>query len=179
MTYQKWEQDKEFMSLISDLLDRDEVQQLKEITQHYYSTRLEHSISVAYRSFSIGKKLKCDTRALARAGLLHDLFYYDWRSTKFAEGSHAYVHPRIACDNAEKLTALSDLEKDIIVKHMWGATIAFPKYKESYIVTMVDKYCACDEAISPLFTKMKQSFSSQWTRVKQSLSINTIPTNIK
>ena len=38
-----------------------------------------------------------------RAGLLHDLFYYDWRTTKFDEGSHAYVHPRIAAKNAEKL----------------------------------------------------------------------------
>lgn len=61
---------------------------------------------------------------LARAGLLHDLFYYDWRVTKFSLGTHAYVHPRIALRNAEKLTDLSAMEKDIIIKHMWGATLA-------------------------------------------------------
>ena len=46
-------------------------------------------------------------------------FTHDWRTTKFDEGSHAYVHPRIAAKNAEKITELSDLERDIIIKHMW------------------------------------------------------------
>jgi len=32
---------------------------------------------------------------------------------------------------------------------MWGATIAPPRYKEGYIVTMVDKYWAVKEAITP------------------------------
>ena len=86
---------------------------------------------------------------------MHDLFYYDWRTTKFDEGSHACVHPRIAAKNAEKITELSDLERDIIIKHMWGATIAPPKYKESYIVTFVDKYCAVKEAALPMTTAMK------------------------
>ncbi|MGP6139638.1 MULTISPECIES: HD domain-containing protein [unclassified Jeotgalibaca] len=174
MELQKWELDEEFVSHISDLLAYEEVQQLKGITQHYHSTRLDHSISVAYRSFCIGKKFNCNTRAIARAGLLHDLFYYDWRTTKFDEGSHAYVHPRIACANAEKLTELSDLEKDIILKHMWGATVAMPKYKESFVVTLVDKYCACDEAISPVIAKAKLSLSEKWNLVKQTIVANSI-----
>lgn len=174
MKLQKWEMDEEFLSHISDLLECEEVQQLKEITQHYYSTRLDHSISVAYRSFCIGKKFNCNTRAIARAGLLHDLFYYDWRTTKFEEGSHAYVHPRIACANAEKLTELSNLEKDIILKHMWGATIAMPKYKESFVVTMVDKYCACDEAISPLIGKARVAIAEKWATLKQTIVTNSI-----
>ena len=174
MTIQKWQQDTEFLSHIADLLDKEEIQQLKHITQHYHSTRLDHSISVAYRSFCIGKRLNYDTRAIARAGLLHDLFYYDWRTTKFDEGSHAYVHPRIACENAEKLTELSELEKDIIIKHMWGATIALPKYKESYLVSLVDKYCACDEAIKPILTRSKRNFSGKWYVIKESILANVI-----
>ena len=86
-----------------------------------------------------------NARATARAGLLHDLFYYDWRVTKFDRGTHAWVHPRIAVRNAEKLTPLSPLEKDIIMKHMWGATACPPKYPEGYIVTLVDKYSATEE----------------------------------
>ncbi len=37
------------------------------------------------------------------------------------------------------------MEKDIIKKHMWPMTAVPPKYKESFIVTCVDKYCATIE----------------------------------
>ena len=152
---EKWREDEEYLSYVEDLLATEEVQKLAEYTQHMHSTRLEHSISVSYHSYKLAKRWNGNARATARAGLLHDLFYYDWRTTKFDEGSHAYVHPRIAAKNAEKITELSDLERDIIIKHMWGATIAPPKYKESYIVTFVDKYCAVKEAALPMTTAMK------------------------
>ncbi len=150
-----WQDDKEYVSLVNDLMNREEVQKLKEFKQHHYSNRLEHSINVSFRSYRVAKKMNGNVRATARAGLLHDLFYYDWHTQKFSEGTHAYVHPRIALKNAEKITAISDLEKDIIVKHMWLATIAPPKYKESYIVTFVDKYCACQELLVPAVTNFK------------------------
>ncbi|OFI46618.1 HD domain-containing protein [Floricoccus penangensis] len=150
-----WEQDEEYLELISDLIDRPEVQKLDEIVHHHHTTRLIHSLNVSYNSYRIAKKFGMKSREVARAGLLHDLFYYDWRDTKFEEGSHAYVHPRIAYENALKLTELSELEKDIIIKHMWGATIAPPKYKESFVVTMVDKYCAIKESSTPVAYKWR------------------------
>ncbi|MDZ5588855.1 HD domain-containing protein [Enterococcus cecorum] len=151
----KWKYDLEYLSYVGDLLATEEVQKLAEFTQHFYSTRLDHSISVSYYSYKITKKFGWNAKATARAGVLHDLFFYDWRTTKFDEGTHAYMHPRIAVKNAEKITELSDLEKDIIIKHMWGATIAPPRYKEGYVVTMVDKYCAVKEALFPLIQKLK------------------------
>lgn len=162
---ENWRDDEEYVSYIEDLLATDEVQRLADYTQHMNSTRLEHSISVSYNSYKLAKQFNGDARATARAGLLHDLFYYDWRTTKFDEGSHAYMHPRIAMKNAEKITELSDLERDIIIKHMWGATITPPKYKESYIVTMVDKYCAIREAAVPLvdrFNSYKARLRKEW-----------------
>ncbi|MGX7351057.1 HD domain-containing protein [Enterococcus canis] len=153
-----WQEDQEYLSYVEDLLATEAVQRLADYKQHVNSTRLEHSISVSYHSYLLAKKWNGNARATARAGLLHDLFYYDWRTTKFDEGSHAYMHPRIAVKNAEKITELSDLERDIIIKHMWGATIAPPKYKESFIVTMVDKYCACQEAFSPMSANMKKKW---------------------
>lgn len=167
---EKWREDEEYMSYIEDLLATEEVQKLDEHKQHVNSTRLEHSISVSYRSYKLAKRWNGDPRATARAGLLHDLFYYDWRTTKFDEGSHAYMHPRIACKNAERITELSDLERDIIIKHMWGATIAPPKYKESYIVTFVDKYCACEEAVVPITSSIKSKWQS-WFGQKADQSI--------
>lgn len=161
---ENWREDKEYISYIEDLLATEEVQKLANYTQHMNSTRLEHSISVSFNSYKLAKRFNGDARATARAGLLHDLFYYDWHTTKFDEGSHAYMHPRIAVKNAEKITELSDLEKDIIIKHMWGATIMPPKYKEGYIVTMVDKYCAIKEAAAPLSAKY-QAYKARLKRI--------------
>ena len=166
MSEPKWKQDLEYVSLIEDLLDREEVKKLNEYTQHHFTTRLEHSISVSYLSYCIAKRYGLDAKSTARAGLLHDLFYYDWRTTKFDEGTHAYVHPRIACENAKKITELNELECDIIIKHMWLATVALPKYKESYIVTFVDKYCAVKEVAVPLTGKVQNRMKNMWARLK-------------
>ena len=114
-----WRNDEEYMSYVGSLLETKEVQKLANYIQHHFSTRLEHVITVSYVSYRIAKTLGWNAKAVARAGLLHDLFYYDWRTTKFDRGTHAWIHPRIAVRNAEKLTKLSDLEKDIIIKHMW------------------------------------------------------------
>ena len=88
--------------------------------------------------------------------MLHDFYYYDWRD-KHVEGQkrfHAFRHPRIALNNAKDLFELNEVEQDIIIKHMWPLTIMLPTYKESYIVTLVDKYCATYE----LFKTIKRKF---------------------
>lgn len=161
-----WKNDFEYVSLIADLLAKPEVIKLKDITQHINSNRLDHSIMVSYKSYVIGKKFHLDYKAMGRAGLLHDLFYYDWRTTKFDEGSHAYVHPRIALENAKKITSISKKEEDIIVKHMWGATIAPPKYIESALVSFVDDECAVVEATIPFF---KNKFRTIVSKLEQAI----------
>src|SRR5699024_12362079 len=95
---------------------------------------------------------------VAREWLLHESFYYDLRTTKCDPDTHACIHPRIAVRNAEKLTKLRDLEKDIIIKHMWGPTLCPPKYKEGYIVTIVDKYSATAEYSEHLVQKVEKLF---------------------
>lgn len=144
-----YQKDKEFMVHVGHLIDHPRFQKLQGIVQHQHSTRYEHSINVAYTSYKIAKKFGWDAKSTARGGLLHDLFYYDWRVTKFKK-SHAWVHPRIAVRNARKLIKLNKVEEDIILKHMWGTTIAPPRYKEGYIVTAVDKYWAVKEAMTPV-----------------------------
>ena len=44
----------------------------------------------------------------------------------------------------------TDKEKDIIEKHMWPVTVAFPKSIEGFILTFVDKYCALSESFEIL-----------------------------
>ncbi|MER1954100.1 MAG: HD domain-containing protein [Desemzia incerta] len=176
MTYASWKLDSEYMALIEDLLQCEEVQNLQSITHHHFSTRLEHSLSVSYTSYKIAKKLNLNDRAIARAGLLHDFFHEDRESFAAAyEGySHASHHPHVALQNAKLLTELTELECDIIVKHMWLASPAcirtLPKFKESYIVTMVDKYCATKEVLTPLpkliKTNVQYKAKNVWNRLK-------------
>ncbi|USS91168.1 HD domain-containing protein [Fructilactobacillus carniphilus] len=157
MTKTDWRNDPEYLSCVQDLLEAPAVQKLANYTQHHHSTRLKHCLYVSYESYRIAKRMNLDYRAAARGGLLHDLFYYDWRTTKFAVGSHAFIHPRVALRNAKKITQLTPKEEDIILKHMWGLTLARPKYKESVIVSLVDDYAAVNEFMTPLESKVKKA----------------------
>lgn len=134
----------EFMVCIADLLSNEKVQKLQNYEQHVRTNRLSHSLNVAYYSFRLAKLIGADPRQAARAGLLHDLYWYNWHDTKTPE-NHAYFHPRLALKNAERVTELTEREKDAIVKHMWPLSKGMPKYKESYAVTIADKYAAALE----------------------------------
>lgn len=162
MKENEWRNDAEYMSYVGNLLVKPEVQKLSEYEQHHFCTRLDHVITVSYESYKIAQKMNLDARAVARAGLLHDLFYYDWRDTKFNLGTHAWIHPRVAVRNAEKITTLTAKEKDIIIKHMWGATLIPPKYPEGFIVTAVDKISAVDEYSRHLVDKVERMVRSAY-----------------
>ncbi|MDE7364306.1 MAG: HD domain-containing protein [Ruminococcus sp.] len=133
--------------------DRLELEKLKNITHHICTTRFQHCLNVAYYSYKICRIFHLDARSAARAGLMHDLFYYD-RKKYNAEKSkndpnHSRKHSDVALHNAELLTDINPMERDIIQKHMFPMTLSIPKYKETYIITFVDKYCAILEFCVP------------------------------
>lgn len=144
----------EFASIVKDLMTDETVQKMKNYKQHYDTSCFEHCRNVAYYSYLICKKYNLDYVSVARAGMLHDLFLYDWRQRQDdRKGLHAFTHPQTALENASKLFSLNEKERDIILKHMWPVTIKLPKYKESYIITLVDKYCALQESIKAYRSK--------------------------
>ncbi len=49
--------------------------------------------------------------------------------------------------NAIRDYELTELEKDIIKKHMWPLTVVPPGCREAWIVTMADKWCSLLETI--------------------------------
>lgn len=137
----------EFQSIIKDIVENSSVLSLKEHIQHMKGSRYKHCYEVAYYTYVFCKKLGLDYISATRGAMLHDFYFYDWRN-KGVEGQkrfHAYRHPRIALNNAVENFELNEVEKDIILKHMWPLTIALPRFSESYIVTFVDKYCATRE----------------------------------
>ena len=134
-----------FLEIINDILANKSIQNLKLYKHHYAYTRLEHCLSVSYYTYVICKFLYLDYKSAARAALLHDLFFYDCEDKLSRPKNHIKNHPKIALENANKLFNLNKKEQDIILKHMWPLTFSPPKYLESFIVTIVDKYCAFKE----------------------------------
>ena len=64
---------KEFLNIVSDILENEEFQKLKNI-KHHDTDRFDHSLRVSYYSYLITKALRLNYKATARAGLLHDFF---------------------------------------------------------------------------------------------------------
>jgi uncharacterized protein len=141
-------QDKEYQRIVKDILENEKVMELKNFPHHGNIDSLSHCIHVSYTSYRIGLKLNLNTNALARGALLHDFYLYDWHIKGERKGLHGFTHPHTALQNATENFTLSPIEKDIIAKHMWPLTIKLPKYKESFVVMIADKYCAIEETLS-------------------------------
>ena len=134
--------DKEFLDIANDILYSKEYQKLKgEI--HHGTSRYEHSIRVAKKTFLRSKKLGLDYKKATRAALLHDFFSASDITTKWLK--IAYEHPQKAYKNACKYYSLSDKESNIIRSHMFPLSKEFPKSREAWIVTLADKKTAIYE----------------------------------
>lgn len=138
--------DKQYMNIVKEIISNETVQKMKLYRQHFNTSCFDHCLLVSYNLYLLCKKYNLDSVSAARAGLLHDLFLYDWRKKiEGRKGLHAFTHPKTAYLNAKELFDLNDKEKDIILKHMWPVTPGLPKYKESFLITYVDKYMAVIE----------------------------------
>lgn len=136
----------EFENIINELITNDTVQEMKNFTQHFGTTRFDHCYSAAYYSYWICKKLHLDYKSATRAAMLHDLFLYDWKDENLHFRFHALHHAKMACENACNLFDLNQKEQNIIITHMWPVTFNFPTSIEGFILTFVDKYCAISES---------------------------------
>lgn len=136
--------DKEFSSIIKDILNIKEFQKTVYI-KHHGITRYEHSLRVAYISYRITKFLKLNYKETTEAALLHDFFIDELEDKNTA--SKLIKHPNIAVKNASKYIDLTDRQKDIIKTHMFPITFIPPKYLESWIVDIADDLSAIYEKI--------------------------------
>lgn len=143
-----------FVSIIKDILDNEEFKKLKEYRHHFATTRYQHCLNVAYCSFVFAKRLKNPhIEEIVRGALLHDFFLYEWRKVGHRKdlgvlkGFHAFYHPYISLENSEEYFELTSREKDIIKSHMFPCYFGIPKYKESFIIILTDKWCSLEEGI--------------------------------
>lgn len=147
-----------YFSCVKELINDETVRSMENFVQHKDISCFYHSVNVSFRSYLICKKLGLDYKSAARGGLLHDLFLYDWHKHDGENGLHGFTHPETALKNAEKFFEVNSMEKDIIVKHMWPLTIKLPNYKESFIVSIIDKQCAIIETLLASGQHMKHIY---------------------
>lgn len=161
----------EFYRCIEDLLAHPAVQEMRRYIQHGTTTCYQHCLNVAYYNYRLCRFLGLDARRAARAGMLHDLFLYDWHVHAAQTGDHFHGlrHPRRALENARRYFRLTPLEQEIILKHMWPLTVVPPLHAESFVICLTDKYCGLCEAAgdrhrllyrrSPLYRRMLRAIA--------------------
>ena len=130
--------DENYCTLVNDILDNKDFIKTDNI-EHHGTTRFAHSLRVSYYSYILACKLGLNSLSVARAGLLHDYFMSSEDRTKLERFISTFIHPKYALRNASAQFELSDLEKDIIVTHMFPINYRIPKYAESWLVSFVDK----------------------------------------
>jgi uncharacterized protein len=140
--------EEEFRRFVRDIATHREFLRTKEF-RHHDSSIFRHALRVSFLAYRIGKFLDLDARSMARGGLLHDFFLYDWRNHDLPDLAkdkfHGPAHPAIALENASRHFSLNPVERDIIVKHMWPLTLIPPVHLESILICGVDKYVAVRE----------------------------------
>ena len=134
--------EKEFLEIIKPILEIEEFNNTK-TRKHHGITRFDHSMNVAYITYIVCKNMNLNYKDATFAALLHDFF----NSEVATENGYKRLidHPKIALKNAEKYFELTEMQKDIILKHMFPVTIKPPKYKESVLVSLIDKYSSINE----------------------------------
>ena len=138
------EDNKEYITIVEDILENNKFKKLKECV-HHGTSRYEHSLRVSYYSYKVTKALRLNYLETARGGLLHDFFVNDDLSKRKQRFS-MFFHPYYALENAKNDFAITELESDIIINHMFPSLPhKIPKNLESWIVTMVDKVIATYE----------------------------------
>ena len=137
-----------FDELTNRLLAMPEFAQMAQYTQHGRTSCLAHSIAVAYLSYWSCRRLHLSIsyKGLIRGALLHDFFLYDWHDKDPSHRWHGFHHPQRALENADALFALSRMERQIIISHMWPLTIrSLPTCRAAILVCLADKVCSLAE----------------------------------
>ena len=134
----------EYLEDVWNILTNDEFLRLSQYVHHHWTTRLMHSVNVSYLSWLIARKLGCDARSAARAGLLHDFCPYDFKAKTPTGESQAFYHPKAAAKNSSKIFEISEREREAILTHMFPLG-PLPRNREAWIITLADKICATME----------------------------------
>ena len=150
--------DKEYKRVVRDILRNNEFKKLYNI-EHHGISRWEHLLKVSYHSYLIAKKLKLDYKSVARGGLLHDFYLDGDERTPKVRFFDTFIHPKKALTTSNKYFDINNIEKNIIISHMFPIYPRIPIYKESILVNLVDKWIGAYEMTREYYYKFKYKFN--------------------
>ena len=147
----------EYISIVKNILEDKEFLKLKKCN-HHGTTRYKHSLNVSYNSYKLAKRFNLSYIEVARAALLHDFFnneHATWKDRVKA----TFTHPLKAENNARDKFNITEKEAKIIRSHMFPINLTLPRDKESWIVTICDKFAYFNEYFSKILYKFSFSVS--------------------
>lgn len=155
--------EEEFYNIINDIINNEEYLKRKEYHHHGETSVYDHCLDVAYYAFRMSKKLNLDYKSATIAGMLHDFYYKDWQKNTEKQPffkQHGFIHAKEALENSKKNfpDKINKKVENAIVRHMFPLNIHPPKYLESWIVSISDKYVSMDSLRNP---KIIASFFSK------------------
>lgn len=149
--------EKEYYEIIKTILENEEFQKRKHYKHHGSITVYDHSLKVSKLAYKISKKFKSmDSKSIAIGGLLHDFYDKPWQENKEKKPflkKHGFVHAHQALVNAEIHFPeyMNEKTKNIIERHMFPLNKIPPKYREAWLITMVDKWVSLEVLLHPTF----------------------------
>lgn len=155
----------EWLLIVEDILLSDEFQKRKLFMHHHNLSVWDHSILVSFKAYIVASYFAADQRVCAIAGLLHDFYSQAWISTPEIEALddgkyaklmkqkkkffklHGFTHALDASKNYIKFFPELENKKitNSIRRHMFPLNIIPPRYKEGYIITIIDKWNSVHE----------------------------------
>lgn len=143
------ENEEEFLAILQEVQRESRFGETKQYIQHGITSVYRHSLAVAYYSCYLAEHfhVKVRKKDLIRGALLHDYFLYDWHEKSSDHRLHGFRHPNRALRNAAREFDLTQVEVDIIKRHMFPLTPIPPTHRESLLVCLADKICSSYETI--------------------------------
>lgn len=167
---------KEFFGIVKDIVTHPKFAATKNTSHHGGdNTLFNHSVSTAFMTYNIAKKLDWpqeDVISATRAAMLHDFIEFEWDTPESREYKskfkgwarishmHCFIHGFQAVEYASRFFELNKKEMDAMGKHMFPLVAGIPKYKESWLLTYTDKMVAVRELYDTfigMFKKSKQA----------------------
>lgn len=144
----------EYYKIVKPILKNEEFQKRKTYLHHGNISVYQHSLKVSKLSYYVAKKLKCDYKSAAIGGLLHDFYPNPWQENQIKKTffkKHGFVHAHEAKINSKKYfpDLMNKTIENIIERHMFPLNKIPPKYKEAWIVSMIDKYVSLEVFLQP------------------------------